>query len=77
MKLEIARGLFLVSALGITAAAAAAWQQPGPRVLEARDCTAMPCTIPLVRKQVQTEIQPDGNLLLLMFGLQTAMKGEQ
>jgi hypothetical protein len=77
MKLEIARGAFLVVALGITAAAAAAWQQPGPRVLQASDCNAMPCNIPLVRKQAQTEIQPDGNLLLLMFGLKTAMKGEQ
>ncbi len=77
MKLEIARGAFLVVALGITAVAAAAWQQPGPRILEARECSAIPCSIPLVRKQVQTEIQPDANLLLLMFGLQTAMKGEQ
>ena len=77
MKLEIARGAFLIVALGITAVAAAAWQQPGPRVLQARDCSAAPCNIPLVRKQLQTDVQPDGNLLLLMFGLQKAMKGEQ
>ena len=36
MKLEIARGLFLGLALSVTAIAAAAWQEPGPRVLEAQ-----------------------------------------
>ena len=77
MKLEIARGLFLVAALGLTAVAAAAWEQPGPRVLESRNCGAAPCPIVPIRKQVQAEIQPDANLLLLMFGLRTAMKGEQ
>lgn len=77
MKLEIARGLFCAAALGVTAMAAAAWQEPGPRVLEARDCSAAPCPVAPIRKQVQTELEPDANLLLLMFGLQTAMKAEQ
>ena len=77
MKLELARGLFLVAALGVTAAAAAAWQQPGPRVLQADECNTAPCPIAPVRKQSATDIEPDANLLLLMFGLKTALKGEQ
>ena len=77
MKLEIARGLFLVAALGVTAVAAAAWQQPGPRVLDTHTCSTGACPIAPVRKQMQPDIKPDANLLLLMFGLKTALKGEQ
>ena len=77
MKLEIARGLFLVAALGLTAVAAAAWEQPGPRVLESRNCGMTPCPIVPIRKQALPEIEPDTNLLLFMLGLRTAMKGEQ
>lgn len=71
MKLEIARGLFLGLALSVTAIAAAAWQEPGPRVLEAQACPTAP-----LRKQVQPAAKPDANLLVLMFGLSGAMKGE-
>ena len=78
MKLEIARGLFLGPALSVTAIAAAAWQEPGPRVLEAQACTAVqPCSTAPLRKQVQPAAKPDANLLVLMFGLSGAMKGEQ
>ncbi|HBZ94072.1 MAG TPA: hypothetical protein DEO91_10305 [Pseudomonas sp.] len=77
MKLEIARGLFLGLALSVTAIAAAAWQEPGPRVLEARECAmAEPCPTAPLRKQVQPAVKPDANLLVLMFGLSGAMKGE-
>lgn len=77
MKLEIARGLFLGLALSVTAIAAAAWQEPGPRVLEAHACSAVePCPAAPLRKQVQPESKPDANLLVLMFGLSGAMKGE-
>ncbi|AEB60023.1 hypothetical protein [Ectopseudomonas mendocina] len=77
MKLEIARGLFLGLALSVTAIAAAAWQEPGPRVLEARECTTVePCSITPLRKQVQPAVKPDANLLVLMFGLSGAMKGD-
>lgn len=70
MKLEIARGLFLGLALSVTAIAAAAWQEPGPRVLEAQACTAAePCPTEPLRKQVQPAAKPDANLLVLMFGL--------
>ena len=77
MKLEIARGFFLALALSVTAIAAAAWQEPGPRVLEAQACTAVePCPTAPLRKQVQPAANPDANLLVLMFGLSGAMKGE-
>lgn len=78
MKLEIARGLFLGLALSVTAIAAAAWQEPGPRVLEAHDCTIVePCpSAPPLRKELQPAAKPDANLLVLMFGLSGAMKGE-
>lgn len=77
MKLEIARGLFLGLALSVTAIAAAAWQEPGPRVLEAHACSAVePCPVAPLRKQVQPESKPDANLLVLMLGLSGAMKGE-
>lgn len=77
MKLETARGLFLGLALSTTAIAAAAWQEPAPRVLEARECSATaPCPTPSPRKKIQAEVKPDANLLLLMFGLSGAMKGE-
>ncbi|WP_179526783.1 hypothetical protein L0Y47_20575 [Ectopseudomonas composti] len=77
MKLEIVRGLFLGLALSVTAIAAAAWQEPGPRVLEAHACSAVePCPVAPLRKQVQPESKPDANLLVLMFGLSGAMKGE-
>lgn len=78
MKLEIARGLFLGLALSVTAIAAAAWQEPGPRVVQARDCsTEQSCPTAPLRKQVQPAVKPDANLLVLMFGLSGAMKGEQ
>ncbi|MGE8296356.1 MAG: hypothetical protein ACN6PH_12485 [Pseudomonas sp.] len=77
MKLETARGLFLGLALSVTAIAAAAWQEPGPRVLEAHDCEAAePCPSAPMRKQVQPAVKPDANLLVLIFGLSGAMKGE-
>ncbi|WP_061240933.1 hypothetical protein [Ectopseudomonas composti] len=77
MKLGIARGLFLGLALSVTAIAAAAWQEPGPRVLETHDCSALaPCPIAPLRKQGQPVAKPDANLLVLMFGLSGALKGE-
>ncbi|CAM3936699.1 hypothetical protein SAMN05216575_104227 [Ectopseudomonas alcaliphila] len=65
-------------ALSVTAIAAAAWQEPGPRVLQAHDCTVTePCPSAPLRKQVQPAAKPDANLLVLMFSLSGAMKGEQ
>ncbi len=78
MKLEIARGIFLVGALGVTALAAAAWQEPEPVVIGA-DTTPTHCPLPAAAyKQKLARTQPDSdNLLLLVFGLSHAMKGTQ
>lgn len=77
MKLEIARGIFLVGALGVTALATAAWQEPEPLVIGAD--TAAYCPLPAAAHQHrEKQARPDSdNLLLLMFGLSHAMKGVQ
>ncbi len=78
MKLEIARGLFLVGALSVTALAAAAWQEPAPRVLDGKHCAEQVCSTVSSRHSGVKQVEADGdNLLLLMFGLSHAMKGEQ
>ncbi|UVE18635.1 hypothetical protein NVV93_04370 [Pseudomonas sp. LS44] len=71
MKLEIARGLFFVSALGVASLAAAAWHEPGPQVL-----TSDPEHCPLPRGQAAKVVQPDGDLLLLLFGLSQGLRGQ-
>lgn len=78
MKLEIARGFFLVGALSVTALAAAAWQEPAPRVLDDKHCAEQQCPAVSTRHAGVTPVEADSNnLLLLMFGLSHAMKGEQ
>lgn len=78
MKLEIARGMFLVGALGVTALAAAAWQEPGPQVLDAISCAKQQCPAVSTRHGSLAAADVDGdNLLLLMVGLSHALKGEQ
>ena len=67
MKLELARGLFLVAALGVTSIAVAAWAQPGPQILSAVHGQGQ-CSLPRVAKAV-SPVRPDHDLLLLMFGL--------
>ncbi|MFJ3482297.1 hypothetical protein ACIPL1_02825 [Pseudomonas sp. NPDC090202] len=67
MKLELARGLFLLGALGIASIALAAWEQPGPKILSAVHGEGQ-CPLPRVAKAVSTA-RPDHDLLLLMFGL--------
>lgn len=67
MKLELARGLFVVGALGIASVAMAAWQQPGPQIYSAVHGEGQ-CLLPRVAK-VSPVARPDHDLLLLMFGL--------
>ncbi|MWV11588.1 hypothetical protein F3I62_05710 [Pseudomonas sp. R-28-1W-6] len=71
MKLEIARGLFLVGALGVTALAAAAWQEPEPVVLDTQHSSRQYCPQPAVarNKALVPQVRPDSDLLLVMFGL--------
>ncbi|WP_285423118.1 MULTISPECIES: hypothetical protein [unclassified Pseudomonas] len=66
MKLEMARGLFLIGALGVTSIALAAWDQPGPKILSAVHGEG---ACPLPRTKAVASAQPDHDLLLLMFGL--------
>jgi len=78
MKLEIARGLFLVGALSVTALAAAAWQEPAPQVIDLVNCADQACPVVSARHGTTQPLEADGdNLLLLVFGLSHAMKGEQ
>ncbi|MDD0844708.1 hypothetical protein [Pseudomonas sp. Gutcm_11s] len=78
MKLEIARGLFLVGALSVTALAAAAWQEPAPQVLDAVSCAEQQCPVVSSRHTNINAVEADSdNLVLLMFGLSHAMKAEQ
>ena len=67
MKLEIARGLFLVGALGIAALALAAWEQPRTQVLSAVQSGGQ-CLLPRIAKASAT-VKPDHDLLLFMFGM--------
>lgn len=67
MKLDIARGVFLIGALGVASLAAAAWHEPGPVVLHsqlAKNECSMPPNI-----KAKMAVRPDQDLLLLMFGL--------
>lgn len=75
MKLEIARGLFLVGALGVTALAAAAWQEPAPRVLNVQSSSQnyCPASAAVRDKVTVSQVRPDSDLLLLMFGLSQSM----
>ncbi|WP_348750086.1 hypothetical protein [Pseudomonas rhodesiae] len=72
MKLEIARGFFLVGALGVAALALAAWEQPRTQVLSASQGDAQ-CLLPRVAK-ASTAAKPDHELLLFMFGMSQGMR---
>ncbi|TDF86713.1 hypothetical protein [Pseudomonas sp. H9] len=74
MKLEIARGLFLVAALGVATAAVAAWEEPGPVVFSHCD-NAVQCPAPKVLKP-QTSATPDHDLLLFLFGMSQGLRGQ-
>jgi hypothetical protein len=67
MKLELARGLFVVGALGVASIAMAAWEQPGTQILSAVHGEGR-CPLPRVAKAASS-VRPDQDLLLLMFGL--------
>jgi hypothetical protein len=72
MKLEIARGLFLVTALGVASLAAAAWHEPGPAVLNQAE-RALHCPLPRKAPLTLQQVAPDRDLLLFMFGLSQGM----
>lgn len=66
MKLEIARGLFLVGALCVASLAAAAWHEPGTQVISPNDKGYSPVASKMRADKV---VRPDQDLLLFMFGL--------
>lgn len=74
MKLEIARGLFLLAALAVATVAVAAWEEPGP-VVFSPSAQSGQCPLPrLIKPQVQAT--PDHDLLLLMFGLSQGVRAQ-
>ncbi|MCX5511177.1 hypothetical protein [Pseudomonas sp. BJa3] len=73
MKLEIARALFLVAALAVTTAAAAAWEQPRPMVFSKAGKGGQ-CPLPRVVKADQAQAQPDHDLLLFLFGMSQGLR---
>ncbi len=74
MKLEIARGLFLVGALGVASLAAAAWHEPEFAVVDGSEGLSH-CPAPLkARAKLHNQLQPDQDLLLLMFGLSQGLR---
>ncbi|MBF8779585.1 hypothetical protein [Pseudomonas fulva] len=68
MKLEVARALFLLAALVVTTAAAAAWNEPRPQVFSKGQCT--------VPREAKTHVaaEPDQDLLLFLFGLRQGLR---
>jgi len=75
MKLEMARGLFILGALAVASVAMAAWEEPGTKVLSAQHGQGH-CPLPRVAK-VQDSVQPSHDLLLLMFGLAQGTTGQR
>ncbi|MGE8066110.1 hypothetical protein [Pseudomonas sp. NPDC089569] len=71
MKLEVARGLFLVGALAVASLAVAAWEQPRMQVFSSG--SGEYCPLPRVAKTSVAK-QPDHDLLLFLFGLQQGLR---
>lgn len=74
MKLEIARGLFLVGSLGIASLCAAAWSEPDAKVV-ARSELSDHCAVPRIARMALTDARPDQDLLLFMYGLSQSLVG--
>jgi hypothetical protein len=75
MKLEMARGLFLVGALGIVTLCAAAWSEPDARVV-ARGELAGYCPVPrLIQVTSPLEARPDQDLLLFIYSMSQSLVG--
>ncbi|MDN4547374.1 MULTISPECIES: hypothetical protein [unclassified Pseudomonas] len=73
MKLEIARGLFLVGALAVASIALAAWEQPRTQILSSAHADEH--RMPRIAK-ASVATRPDHDLLLFMFGLSQGMRPE-
>ena len=73
MKLEIARGLFLVGALGVTTLCVAAWNEPGATLVQSSESRSY-CPLPPDGKSRFEAVRPDQDLLLLLYGLSQGMR---
>lgn len=71
MKLEVARGLFLVGALAVASMAVAAWEQPRTQVLSSS--SGDNCPLPRIAK-ASVATQPDHDLLLFIFGMSQGLR---
>jgi hypothetical protein len=74
MKLEIARGLFLVGSLGVASLCAAAWSEPDAKVVARSDLSSH-SAVPRIARASVSETRPDQDLLLLMYGLSQSLVG--
>ncbi len=74
MKLEVARGIFLIGALGIASLCAAAWSEPDAQLV-ARSDVSDHCPVPRVARVATSDMRPDHDLLLLMYGLSQSLVG--
>ena len=74
MKLEIARGLFLVTALSVASLAAAAWQEASPQVITQNEQLGY-CPLP-PQMRASESIRPDQDLLLFMFSLSQGVRSQ-
>ncbi|OUM09144.1 hypothetical protein BW686_00125 [Pseudomonas syringae] len=74
MKLEVARGLFVLGALAIATLAVAALEQPSTRILTAQHGEGF-CPLPRVAKNL-VNVQPDKDLLLFMYSLAQGSVGK-
>ncbi|MCW3148298.1 hypothetical protein N8H22_06725 [Stutzerimonas stutzeri] len=72
MKLEFARGVFLIGALGVTSLCVAAWNEPRANVVRSSDSYSS-CPLPPSARSVQTQLRLDGELLLLLYGLSQSL----
>ncbi|MCQ4253614.1 hypothetical protein [Stutzerimonas stutzeri] len=68
MKLEIARGLFLVGALGVTTLCVAAWNEPNARLVQGGEIREL-CALPPNARNRYEVVRPDQDLLLFLYGL--------
>ncbi|MCF7201917.1 hypothetical protein [Pseudomonas oligotrophica] len=67
MKLEIARGVFLVGALAVASLCFAAWNEPSPTVVRG-NLDRDHCPVPPAQRMA-LQVRPDADLLLFLYGL--------
>lgn len=71
MKLEIARGVFFAGALTVASLCGAAWSEPTANVVRSSENRSY-CPLP-VERAMGSALRPDGDLLLLLYGLSQSL----